>query len=221
MFALREVLNLLPNWPRLETITMVIGDPRHDDIYELLDSILDVEKGACPALRRVSVLDSNFFSRHLRFLAHIAPNLEDVAIFIGIDSGFAFKECLEVWSSSIKNIQANTYEFLDSGPVPADFRPPFSLPMVEMCELRALDISEPFFAVNALTALPNLEDLRFSKGTYTRCMDLARLIEKGKMPSLQGVELQGFDYELRGPSAEEREEALQRERDVATELRRV
>ncbi|KLO06682.1 hypothetical protein SCHPADRAFT_910137 [Schizopora paradoxa] len=221
MLALPEVLNLLPNWPRLELFTMVMCDPRRDNIYQQLESPSDLNKNACPALRRISVLESNFFSTHLRFLAHIAPNLEDIAIFIGIDCGPVFKECLEVWSPSIKNLQIDMYEFLDPCPVPVGFLPPISLPMVELCELRSLDTSAPLFTVNALIRLLNLEDLRFTRGTYALCMELARLIEKGKMPCLQGVEMRGFEYEVHGPSAEEREEAKQRELEVGREFRRV
>ena len=58
-------------------------------------------------------------------------------------------------------------------------------------------------------------------GGIASCMELARIIGKGKLPCLQGVEMRGFQYEIHGSSIEELREAQTLELEVGKELRRV
>ncbi|KLO09129.1 hypothetical protein SCHPADRAFT_579147 [Schizopora paradoxa] len=105
MLALSEILTLLPNWPRLETISVVTGHPRDEDedgYAHIETSDLEGLERACPALRYISIRDgSTFYSRDLAFLAHIAPNLEVVHIFIGLKCSDVLRACLGTWSSSL------------------------------------------------------------------------------------------------------------------------
>lgn len=223
MLALSEILTLLPNWPRLETISVVTGHPRDEDGYAHIEtSDLEGLERACPALRYISIRDgSTFYSRDLAFLAHIAPNLEVVHIFIGLKCSDVLRACLGTWSSSLQGLYVNTYAFYYSDEVPPNFSPVFTPSMAELLELTWLDTSAPLFTVNALALLPKLENLAFTRGTYTQCMELAQLIEKGKMPSLRKLEMSLFEFNGNPPTDDEREARERRELEVGKELRRV
>lgn len=223
MLALSEILSLLPNWPRLQTISALRGNGRNVDGFAHIEQPSDLEKleDACPSLRHISILDYVFDSRDLIFLAQIAPNLEDITVFVGMDCSAVLRNCLEVWSSSLKHLHANTYTFFYSGSVPPDFSPAFTPSMAKLDELRSLDTSAPFFAASALALLSKMEKLRFTRGTYLQCMELAKLIGKGEMPCLRELEMSLFEFNGSPPPDEERKLRDQREDEVGRELRRV
>lgn len=222
MFYSSEIVALLPNWPRLQTISALFGYARDVDRLAHVEQPSDWKEleDVCPALRRIS-FDNVIDTRDLAFLAQKAPNLEDIHLLVEKDCSAVLQRCLEKWSSSLKRLSFNAYAFFYSGSVPPDFTPALTPSMAKLHELRSLDVTAPFFTASALVLLPKLEKLRFRRGTYSQCMELAKLIGKGELPCLRELESSSFEFNGSLPPDEEREACDRLEHEVGSELRRV
>ncbi|KLO09131.1 hypothetical protein SCHPADRAFT_908035 [Schizopora paradoxa] len=219
IFSLSETLSLLPSWPRLQAISVTSGDARDVNGYEDIEHRLALEelRHACPTLRRISIGDSVFNSKDLQFLSHVAPNLEDIYMFIWPKCTDILRKCLETWCSSLKHLWVNTYGLSYSVAVPPNFSPVLIPSMVKLRELRSLNTSAPLFTASALLRLPKLEKLTFTRGTHSQCVELAQLIGKGKIPCLRELRIALFEFD----TDNEQETRNQRELEVCAGLRRV
>ncbi|KLO15751.1 hypothetical protein SCHPADRAFT_248414 [Schizopora paradoxa] len=174
---LSDVMGLLPNWPRIETIYGSLGN---EDNYYHGPTQVPSALNACPVLRSVSIHNDTFSPSHLRCLGDVAPRLEEIYIIIGFDCADALRGSLQIWSTSLKRIEVHT-PLYRGGTFPADQCPVIRIPMTE---LRKVSMSAPLLSVKALDLLPKLEDLHL-RGHLPEGMDLVRLIRGGKMPHLR------------------------------------
>jgi len=189
-----EVMFLMQNWPRLETISAKL-DSDHP-LYGR-ESLVKASPatGCCPALRKFSAYDGVLMSRHLSILAEISPRLEWLSITVHIDStvGINLQRCLQVWSSSLKHLYI--FEAPSSfGKYPSAF----SIIQSPLVELLDLWVSSFVIPPSALIHLPKLEKLNY-KGEYSDVFELARLIQGGELPCLHDVDV-GFSRLLNAPN---------------------
>lgn len=211
MLPLSDLIMLLQNWPRIETIYANMGRGYYGTSGG--ETLLSPATGTCPALRAISVHGGYFGQTELIHLANISPRLENVSITVSNDCSTVLRQCLQIWSSSIKRFTIFTPSY--GATFPADDGCPIICSPLP--ELRELWISSPFVTPSAMVFLPKLEKLNF-RGEYSHGMELAQLIEKGEMPCLRDIDVAFSSPKSAGISPEAEKEMSE---EVAKRLRRV
>ncbi|KLO15752.1 hypothetical protein SCHPADRAFT_938456 [Schizopora paradoxa] len=208
-----DVMDLLPNWPRIQSVKAKVGNLFNDYYYPF--KTLSTQN-SCPALRTISISDDTLNGEQLLYLADIAPVLEEIDLAVRIDSAAALSKCLEIWSFSLKRLFVRTPFYRDKT-IPEGQCPVIRSPVVE---LRELSMPSPLLNTDALSLTPKLKILRFDKGDVSEGKKLIRRIERQELPCLQELDVDLLDDITRNRNSSG-EENRRTKKEIAKELRRV
>ncbi|KLO17654.1 hypothetical protein SCHPADRAFT_936852 [Schizopora paradoxa] len=217
MFSISTVIGLLQNLPRLQHLYANLAKFEYSPCHESPLARAPFVSGSCAALKAISIHGQIFTSTQLHQLAETSPHIEDLSIKIGENCNVSLKQCLEIWSSSLRRLVVFTPTYGYYGkPFPDDDCPVIHNPMIELQELW---MPAPLVTPSAMALLPKLEKLNF-RGDYSHGTDFVQVLRKGAMPNVREIDA-SFSPPKPSNGSERSERDDDFEFEIAKELRRV
>ncbi|KLO06681.1 hypothetical protein SCHPADRAFT_932932 [Schizopora paradoxa] len=180
--SLSTTIKLLQRWPRLRNLKLDV--PCFEKHLEHGASLaeLPLVPGSYAALTKISIRGASFNQSQLSQLALISPAMEELCITVAFDCCEALRQCLEVWSSSLRRLGVYR-RLLGNEKSSEEGCPVIRRPMKELRELR---VCSPLIVPSTLQLFPKLERLRFL-GDYSQGAQLAQVIREGEMPNVREI----------------------------------
>lgn len=183
-----ELLSLIQKYPRIETADAFLLSEEWRILMPQRAAMLPqptMTNAKCLSLRELSINNTHLNSSDIRRLAELAPQVEKLKIMAGPECNSALQLSLQTWSSTLKTLDVSISDKILYLNVNWRSAIPIVSPtLVELCELR---ISSPSAPPSALACLPKLEKLAYT-GEYPDGLELAQVIQGGKIPGLRELE---------------------------------